>query len=143
MDRLLEQTRSGPLYMAQAAVADLVVDAIRYNAEVLGHYELHAFVVMPNHVHLLITPAVPLRKLTKSLKSITARRANEMLGLTGTTFWQEESYDHTVRDRKSFERIRSYIEHNPVRAGLAIQADDFCWSSATRGSRADLEVRPT
>ena len=143
MDRLLEQARSGPLYLAQAAVADMVVDAIRYNSEVLGHYELHAFVVMPNHVHLLITPSVPLRKLTKSLKSITARRANEMLGLTGTTFWQEESYDHTVRNRREFANIWRYIEHNPVRAGLAIQAFDFRWSSATRGSRADLGVRPT
>jgi REP element-mobilizing transposase RayT len=121
----------------------MVVDAIRYNSGVLGHYELHAFVVMPNHVHLLITPSVPLRKLTKSLKSITARRANEMLGLTGTTFWQEESYDHTVRDRREFANIWRYIECNPVRAGLTTAADDFRWSSATRGSRADLGVRPT
>ena len=143
MDRLLEHTRSGPFYMSQPAVASMIVEAILYNSEVLGHYELHAFVVMPNHVHLLITPSVPLRKLTKSLKSITARRANEMLGLTGTTFWQEESYDHTVRDRREFTNIWRYIEHNPVRAGLAIQADCFRRSSATRGSRADLGVRRT
>jgi len=58
---------------------------------------LHAFVVMPNHVHLLVAPAVALSKLTKSLKGITAKRANAMLGLTGSPFWQEESYDHLVR----------------------------------------------
>jgi putative DNA methylase len=143
MDLLLEQTRSGPLYLSQPAIASMIVDAILYIAEVLGHYELHAFAVMPNHVHLLITPSVPLWKLTKSLKSTTAPRANEMLGLTGTTFWQEESYDHTVRDGREFGSISRYIEHNPVRAGLATAADDFRWSSATRGSRADLGVRPT
>ena len=55
--------------------------------------ELHAFLVMPNHVRLLATPALALPKLTKSLKGITARRANAMLALTASPFWQEESYD--------------------------------------------------
>ncbi len=97
----------------------MVVDAIYYNADVLGHYFVHAFVVMPNHVHLLATPAVPLPTLTKSLKGITARRANSMPARTGTPFWQEESYDRLVRDAREFDRSRNYIEENPVRAGLA------------------------
>jgi putative transposase len=63
----------------------------------LGHFDLHAFVVMPNHVHLLATPSAALPKLTRSLKGITSKRANAILGLTGTPFWQEESYDHAVR----------------------------------------------
>jgi len=54
----------------------MVVEAIEYNANILGHYGLNAFVVMPNHVHLLATPAISLPKLTKSLKGITAKRAN-------------------------------------------------------------------
>src|SRR5438067_13489369 len=78
---------------ASRAVANLIVEAIHNNANVLGHYQLHGFVVMPNHVHLLATPAVALPKLTKSLKGITARRANAMLALTASPFWQEESYD--------------------------------------------------
>src|ERR1022692_3444875 len=89
-----------------AAVADMLVEAIQYNANILGHYVLHAFVVVPNHVHLLADPAVnvavpnhvylladpavTLPKLTKSLKGITAKRANTMLALTGSPFWQEE-----------------------------------------------------
>ena len=132
--------------VGRAEIADMVVEAIRYNADRLGQYVLHAFVVMPNHVHLLITPAVALCKLTKSLKGITARRANEVLGLTGTTFWQEESYDRLVRDLTEFEGIRNYIENNPVRAGLVAEAGEYRWSSAggaTRGSPADLGVRPT
>ncbi len=81
MDRLLEEACSGPFYLCRPAVADMIVTAIHYNAGTLRQYELHAYAVMPNHVHLLITPAVALSKLTKSLKGITAKRANVMLGL--------------------------------------------------------------
>ena len=71
----------------------MIVEALRYNSSGLGHYCLHAFAVMPNHVHLLATPAVELPRLTKSLKGITAKRANALLGTTGRPFWQAESYD--------------------------------------------------
>ena len=130
MDRLLDESRTGPFYLRDPAIADLVVEALQYNARVLGHYALHAFVVMPNHVHLLVTAAVPIPILTKSLKGITAKRANLALGSTGRAFWQEESYDHVVRNQKEFEKIWWYIEENPVRAGIAKQASDFRWSSA-------------
>jgi len=56
MDRLLDEARSGMVHLSQPAIADMVVEAIRYNADTLRHYDLHAFVVMPNHVHLLLTP---------------------------------------------------------------------------------------
>jgi REP element-mobilizing transposase RayT len=100
---------------------------------------------MPNHVHLLATPFVEVQKITKSLKGITAKRANSMLGLTGTSFWQEESYDHLVRNDQEFEKIQNYIEENPVRAGLVRLALEYRWSSAgwaTGGSPADQGVRP-
>src|SRR2546429_158789 len=86
MDRLLDEARAGAVYLRQPAVANMSVEAIHYNANVLGHYQLHAFVVMPNHVHLLATPAVALPKLTKSLKGITARRANAMLAYVAHAF---------------------------------------------------------
>ena len=146
MDRLLDQARTGQLYLRQPAIADMVVEAIWYNAEVLAHYDLHAFVVMPNHVHLLVTARVPLPTLTKSLKGITAKRANAILALTGRPFWQDESYDHTVRNEREFQRCRRYILDNPVRAGLVSEAQQYRWSSAgwaTRGSPADHGVRPT
>jgi REP element-mobilizing transposase RayT len=103
----------------------MVVDAIQYNANILGHYVLHAFVVMSNHVHILVTPAIPLPKLTKSLKGITAKRANEILGSTGATFWREESFDHLVWHDRAFRRNRNYIENNPVHAGLMKDAKDY------------------
>src|SRR5262249_35749071 len=125
-------------------IAGIVVEAIRHGAEVLNHYLLHAWVVMPNHVHILITPKVPIPILMKSLKSITAKRANEILGQTGNPFWQEESFDRNVRDRDEFFRIRNYIEMNPVRAGLVCAPDQYDSSSAAGrigGSPADQGVR--
>jgi REP element-mobilizing transposase RayT len=145
MDRLLDETRTGAFYLRQPAIAEMIVEAIHYNADVLCHYRLHAFVIMPNHVHLLTSPAVPLPKLTKSLKGITAKRANVIFGLTGRSFWQDESFDHVVRSEREFEKIRNYIEENPIRAGLARKASDYCWSSAgwaTRGSPADQGSAP-
>lgn len=136
LDRLLDEARTGPFHLRRPALADMVVEALSYNSSILRHYVLHAFVVMPNHVHLLLTPEVPLPQLTKSLKGITAKRANRMLALTGSRFWQEESYDHLVRNEGEFQRIRRYIEENPIRAGLVGQASDYRWSSAgwaTRG----------
>jgi putative DNA methylase len=148
MDRLLDQTRSGSFYLRQPAIADMVVEALHYNAEVLDHYRLHAFVIMPNHVHLLATPAIELPKLTKSLKGITAKRANLLLSLTGQPFWQAESYDHLIRSDVEFNNIRKYIEENPVRAGLVTEAREYPWSSAgsrtmaSRGSPADPGSAP-
>lgn len=145
LDRLLDEAQSGPFYLRQPAVADMLVEAIHYNACSLAHYVSHAFVVMPNHVHLLLTATVPFPRLMKSLKGITAKRGNAMLGLTGMPFWQDESYDHVVRDEREFDSIRRYIEENPVRAGLVAKAEEFRWSSAwaTGGSPADQGVRPT
>jgi REP element-mobilizing transposase RayT len=131
MDRLLDRGRTGPLFLRDAEMADMIVDALRFGDATLGHYALHAFVVMANHVHILVTPSVELPVLTKSLKTITARRANAMLRRTGQPFWNEESYDHLVRSPDEFTRISRYIEINPVRAGLVQNPADFRWSSAS------------
>ena len=87
MDRLLDHARTGPLYLSQPAVAQLVMEAVQYGQDSLGHYTWHAFVVMPNHVHLLITPHIAVPKLLRSLKGITGKRANQILGQTGRPFW--------------------------------------------------------
>jgi REP element-mobilizing transposase RayT len=65
---------------------------------------------MPNHVHLLILPKIAVAKITRWLKGSTARRANPLLARTGRPFWQDESYDHWVRNSKVQGRIISYIE---------------------------------
>jgi len=145
MDRILDGGRIGPVYLGQPRIAEVVHEAMLYAAGTLHHFELHAFVVMPSHVHMLVTPKVPLPVLMKSLKSITAKRANEILKLTGKPFWQDESFDRNVRSHEEFERIRGYIEWNPVHAGLARVPEEYRWSSAAgaiRGSPADQGVRP-
>jgi putative DNA methylase len=128
MDRLLDNAGIGPLYLRRPEIAQMVADAIRYRDP--GHYWLHSFAVMPNHVHLLITPRVPVSQVMHSLKRFTARRGNQILGLTGKPFWQDESYDRLVRTEQEFERIITYIEMNPVKAGIVTAPEQFLWSSA-------------
>jgi len=130
MDSMLDEARTGPVYLRRPEIAQIVLNALRYGQEKMGLYERHAWVVMPNHVHLLITPFAEPSIITQSLKRFTARAANRFLGLTGQPFWQDESYDRLVRNQDEFRRIIAYIQANPVRAGLATDAASFLWSSA-------------
>ena len=130
MDRLLDTTRTGPLYLLQPEFAKMVVEAIHHEEWDMRHYQLHTYVVMPNHVHLLMTPLVDVSKVTQSLKRFTAREGNRILGLTGQPFWQDESYDRLVRNKAEFQRIADYIEMNPVKCGMVRTAEEFPWSSA-------------
>jgi len=132
LDHLLDETRTGARYLAIPVVADLVTESIRHCANAMNQYGLHGFAVMPNHVHLLITPNHALPTILKSLKSFTARRANACLARSGQPFWLAESFDHLVRDHGEFDAMRRYIEENPVRAMLVGQAKDYRWSSANR-----------
>jgi putative transposase len=131
MDRLLDRGGSGPLFLRCPEIAELVVAALRDGDVKFHRYELHAFVVMPNHVHLLVTPEVVARRWLGPLKGFTSYQANRLLGTHGRAFWQDESYDHLVRSDAEFERIRVYIEQNPVTAGLEAAAQRFRWSSAS------------
>src|SRR6185437_15336012 len=134
MDRMLDQARCGPGFLRRPAVAKQVLDSIQYGAN-RGDYKSHAWIIMPNHVHLLLTPETNVSKLLGSLKAGSAKRANLLLGRAGRPFWQDESYDHLVRTDHEFERIRRYIEHNPVTAGLVLKPEDYAWSSAGRAAR--------
>ncbi len=95
----------------------------------MGRFVLHAFVVMPNHVHVLLDPLASLAGITNGIKGASAREANRLLRRTGRPFWQDESFDHWVRSAAQFERVRNYIECNPVKAGLVARPEDWQWSS--------------
>ena len=95
-----------------------------------GLCRTHAWVVMPNHVHLLIAPLAPMAAITKAIKGATARQANRLLGRTGKYFWQDESFDHWIRDEGKFGKVKKYIERNPVAAGLVKEESEWPWSSA-------------
>ena len=131
VDRLLDQARSGPFFLRQAEIAQIVASAIRDGEQKMNRYWLHAFVVMPNHVHLMVTSQVPSARWLGPLKGYTGHLANRTLKRSGP-FWQDESYDHLVRNGKEFDRIRRYIENNPVTAGLVKKPEDWPWSSATQ-----------
>ncbi len=94
-------------------------------------YRLSAWVLMPNHVHLLLTPAasMSLSEIMKSFKSYTSHEANKILKRSGR-FWMEDYFDRYVRDQKHFTSAISYIENNPVKAGLCKRPEDWLFSSA-------------
>ncbi|MBI1738963.1 MAG: transposase [Acidobacteria bacterium] len=129
-DRFLDGATSGPLWLKEPQIADCVVAALRRGEAELLQYTLHAFVVMANHVHVLLTPKIELRRVTNGLKGVTAHDANRILRRKAMPFWQVESFDHWVRSNAQFDRIRAYIENNPVHAGLVARPQDWPWSSA-------------
>jgi REP element-mobilizing transposase RayT len=93
-------------------------------------YRMQAWVVMPNHVHLIVEVwGVPLAKLINAWKGRTAREANALLGRNGA-FWQEDYYDTLIRDEAHLKRAIRYTEQNPVKAFLAKAAREWPWSCA-------------
>ena len=78
------------------------MSALRDGDSQFHRYELHAFVVMPNYVHLLVTPKVVAIRWLGPLKGFTSHQANEVLGANGKAFWQDESYAHLVRSDAEF-----------------------------------------
>jgi len=131
LDKKLDGAGFGPVWLKDTRIAKAVENAIDEVGQE-GWCEVHAYVLMPNHVHLLLEPKVELKLITKAIKGSSARACNHLLNRTGLPFWQQESYDHWVRDPVSFERIRHYIERNPVSAGLVKSPEDWNWSSARK-----------
>jgi putative transposase len=141
VDRYLDQARYGPTWLGRPEVAQVVAAAFQYGQDTPGHYTLHAYAIMANHAHLLISPLAPPSKILHSLKGYTAREANRLLCRTGQPFWQSESYDHWVRDHQEFDRIKAYIESNPVKAGLVTEPEQFPWSSAGKRKNGEAGLK--
>jgi REP element-mobilizing transposase RayT len=121
----------GSCCLRDARVAKLVEGALLYFDG--QHYHLLAWVVMPNHVHVLIemAPGHRLPDIVHSWKSFTAKAANRILGRSGA-LWQPEYFDRYIRNPDHFDRAVHYIHENPVKAGLALQAEEWPFSSASR-----------
>jgi putative transposase len=101
-----------------------------YEYRVQDKYLLHEFVVMRNHVHLIITPAeVTLERAMQLIKGGFSHRVREA-GRENTEVWQRGFTDHRIRDVEDFERHRSYIYMNPVRGGMCLQPAEYLFSSA-------------
>jgi len=137
-DRFLDKGAFGPLWLRNPEISSAVESCILRGARELGQYTLVTYVIMPNHVHLLIEPHLPLRRITAGIKGTSAYQANRILGHVRQRFWQGESFDHWVRTSAEGEKICRYIEYNPVRAGLAASPDLWPWSGAAKGSTGTL-----
>ena len=119
----------GECVLSKPEIAQLVVHALKtFDGE---RYALHDWVVMPNHVHLVIEPRGEhaLSEILHSLKSYTASEANRILDRHGA-FWQQESYDRLLRNQDEFDRCVQYVQQNPVRAKLAAEPGQYAYGRA-------------
>jgi len=124
-DEYLDRCLHGEKYLEEDQVLAIVSDSLRRRDSQI--YDLLAFCIMPNHVHAVFTPLenpkggyYSLTEILHSLKRNSAKQVNRVLGRTGP-FWQDESYDHIVRDDAELDRIIRYVLNNPVKAGLAAE----------------------
>ena len=117
-DESLDKLHGGIDYLRRQPILD-IVQATLMELEEKRLVSLHAFSVMPNHIHLVmdVVGEVQLFDVMKLLKGATSRYCNKLLDRVGNHFWQYESYDHVVR-RGSLERIIRYVILNPMKAGL-------------------------
>ena len=119
----------GESILRESWVAQTVEDSLLHFNDV--RYRLHRWVIMPNHVHVLIRMLEPylLQDSVKGWKSFTAREINKRLGRAGAV-WQMDYWDRYIRDEKHYGFAAAYIHGNPVKARLAARPEDWCWSSA-------------
>ena len=116
-------------------------------------YHLHAWCVMPNHVHVLIEPVSDLASIVQGWKSFTARwilKHGAALGVSlpqGRALWMREYWDRYIRDENHYRKTVDYIHQNPVKAGLCARPEAWLWSSAgssgvlaRTGAKADEDV---
>jgi putative DNA methylase len=87
IDRELDRAGTGPIWLGNPAVADAVAGALIAGERQWHRYQLHAWVIMPNHVHMLFSPHLPLSTITNAIKSASAREANVILDRGGKPFW--------------------------------------------------------
>ena len=121
----------GSAWMRDSKIAQIVEDALlHFDGE---RYRRHAWVIMPNHVHVLLTASagVGLSDILHSWKSFTSKEANRVLHRAGR-FWQEEYFDRFIRNEKHFCSAIEYVELNPVNAGLCTNKERWKFSSARR-----------
>ena len=118
IDRWLDAGH-GECRLGQPETAGVVAGAFaHFDAE---RYALHAYVVMPNHVHVLLTltPETDLKQVVTSWKSFSARRINALEGRIGP-FWQRDYFDRLIRDREHFCNVARYIRRNAQRCCQAV-----------------------
>ena len=121
----------GACWLGDERIAEVVEQAfLAFDGE---RYRVHAWTIMPNHVHVLLSilPGIPLGTVVGSWKRFTARAANRLLGRQGE-FWQADYWDRFIRHEGHFSWVENYIDLNPVKAGLVAEPHLWRWGSARR-----------
>ena len=148
-EKNLDSAESGPVWLKDDRVAKEVAESLHYRDGKV--YCLDAYCIMSNHVHVVFTPLAmqssrtdvvnstenigqteslcynTLSSIMQSLKGYTAYKANRLLRRSGG-FWQQESYDHVIRDASEWQRIVTYVLNNPAKAGLVDVWEKWQWS---------------
>lgn len=131
-DDALDKVQIGDFYLREPEIAATVANSIRFHDG--KWFDVIAYCIMPNHVHLVITPfektenqEYSLSEILHNIKRNSAKQSNKILGRAGS-FWQHESYDHFIRDDAEQERVVKYVLNNPVKAGLVGEWTDWQWS---------------
>jgi REP element-mobilizing transposase RayT len=132
----------GRCWLRERAIARLAGEALRYFDQ--QRYGLQAWVIMPNHVHVLVQIwQTPLASVLQSWKRFIAREANQLLHREGS-FWEREYRDTYMRNEEQAAKALRYIEENPVKVRLVSEAKLWPWSSARfRGSDGRLPEEST
>ena len=136
LHRLFERERyldigHGACFLRRPRIAQQVEDSLlHFDRE---RYRLLAWVLMPNHVHVVIEVASGwlLGKIVKTWKAYSARQANALLGRRGR-FWFPDYHDRYVRNEEHLRNVIRYVHGNPVKAGLVPGAEKWPWSSACK-----------
>ena len=132
----------GQCWLRRPDIARIVCEALKFFD--VKRYDLKAWVVMPNHVHVVFWPMPnqTVSQIVQSWKRYSAREANKVLQLTGEAFWQPEPFDHWIRNDAEYARFCSYVVHNPVKARLCRMVEEWPWSSVWPGKAAGPDPEP-
>lgn len=125
----------GSCVLKDEANAAIIANSLKYfDGE---KYNLDEWVVMPNHVHVLVKPIGKhnLSEILHSWKSYSANKINANIGKSGQ-LWMHESYDHIVRNEDALKAIRNYIRNNPRKAGIVSKASSFVGTTLTQSKDA-------
>ena len=106
-------------------------------------YRLHAWVIMTDHVHVIFQPHVTVSAIRQWLKGRSSRVANRIPGRTVLPFWQDESFDHRVRNSAELPDLIEYVEACPLKVGLVEAKEQWRWSSANEDRRQKPIVCPS
>jgi REP element-mobilizing transposase RayT len=123
-------TSYGQCWLRNPRIATLTIDALKkYDGQ---SYVLHAYTIMPNHVHVLFSLKgdAALSEVIGHWKGNSSFFANKALQRSGT-FWQREYFDRTIKTERQFEYTIRYIFMNPVKAGLCAEVFQWPWTGAS------------